>query len=104
MATFLTTPGMNPALRARVERAVSHRERAKHHAARLGMKSPFASSQPLRLARVLPLVALLLVVGLGSATYVHEHRMLENERAALLGAIEERRAGLPAGHEGFLAE
>jgi hypothetical protein len=104
MATFLTTPRMNPALRARVERAVSHRERAKHHAAKIGLKSPFASRGPVRLARVLPLVALLLVVGLGSATYVHENRMMEDERAALLAALEERRAGLPAGHEGFVAK
>lgn len=103
MATFLTTPRMSPSLRARVERAVSHRTRAKHHAAKLGLRSPFASGDRLRLARVLPLVALLLVVGLGSATYVHENRLLEEERAALLAALGERRAGLPAGHEGFLA-
>lgn len=104
MPTFLTTPRMNAALRARVERAVSHRERAKHHAAKVGLKSPFASSQPRRLARLLPAVALLLVVGLGSATYVHGQGILEDDRSSLLHTIEERRAALPAGHETFLAE
>jgi hypothetical protein len=104
MATFLTTPRMNPALRARVERAVSHKERAKHHAAKVGLNSPFADRSPLRLARLLPLVALFLVVGLGSATYMHEHRVMEADRTALLATLEERRAGLPEGHEAFLAE
>lgn len=103
MATFLTTPRMSPELRARVERAVSHRTRAKHHAGKVGLAAPFASRERLRLARVLPLVALLLVVGLGSATYVRESRLFEDDRAALLAEIEQRRAALPAGHEGFLA-
>lgn len=104
MATFLVTPRMNPALRARVERAVSHRERARHHAAKLHLSGPFASGRRMRLARVLPLVALLLVVGLGSLTYVREQRAFEGERASLLAAMEARRAGLPPGHEGFLAQ
>lgn len=104
MASFLTTPRMNPELRARVERAVSGRARARHHAAKVGLKVPFASRERLRVARVLPLVALLLVVGLGATAYVHGRRALEAERAALLNALSERRAGLPAGHEAFLAE
>lgn len=104
MATFLTTPRMNPGLRARVERAVSGRARARHNAAKVGLKTPFASRERFRLARLLPLVALLLVVGLGSAAYVHGRRALEAERAALLNALAERRAGLPPGHEAFLAE
>lgn len=104
MTTFLTTSRMDPALRARVERAVSHRARAKHHAARAGLKAPFASSERLRVAHVLPLVALLLVVGLGAAASAHDRRTLEAERASLLSALAERREGLPAGHEAFLAE
>jgi hypothetical protein len=104
MATFLTTPRMSPELRARVERAVSHRTRARHAAAKVGLKSPFASRERLRVARVLPLVALLLVVGLGSTVYVQGRRTVEAERATLLNALAERRAGLPPGHEAFLAE
>jgi hypothetical protein len=104
MATFLTTPRMNPALRARVERAVSHRTRAKHHAARIGLKMPFASRNRLRLAQLFPIVALVLVAGLGTASYAYGRRALEDERAALLSALEERRVGLPAGHEGFVAQ
>jgi hypothetical protein len=104
MATFRTTPRMNPALRARVERAVSHRSRASHHAARIGLKTRVASAERLRVASVLPLIALVLVVGLGTATYAHERRAFEQERTAVLTALAERRAGLPAGHEGFVAE
>lgn len=103
MATFLTTPRMNPALRERVERAVSHRARAGHHAAKMGLRGRFAKAERVRASRVLPLLALLVIVGLGSATYVHESRLLGEERASLLARIDARRAALPAGHEGFLA-
>jgi hypothetical protein len=102
MATFLTTPRMNPELRARVERAVSHRARARHHAARAGLPGTFASRERLRLARLLPMVALVLVGVLGTATYVYGQKAVEAERSALIAAIEERRASLPAGHEAFL--
>ena len=102
MATFLTTPRMNPELRARVERAVSHRARARHHATKLGLQTPFASRERLRVARVLPVVALLLVVGLGATAYVLGRRALEAQRTALLEALTERRAGLPTGHDTFV--
>ncbi|MCC6556998.1 MAG: hypothetical protein IT372_28945 [Polyangiaceae bacterium] len=102
MATFLTTPRMNPALRARVERAVSHGRRARHHAARLGLPGTFAARERIRLAQVLPILAFVLVALLGTGTYLYGKQAVEEERAALLEAIAERRAGLPAGHEGFL--
>ena len=104
MATFLVTPRMNPALRARVERAVSPKARARHKAAGLGMASPFASGQKLRPARLLPVIALVVIAGLFVAMLIHERRALEAERSALLSEIGELRAGLPAGHEGLIAE
>lgn len=103
MATFLTTARMNPALAARVARAVSQKARAHHHARELGLKSRFASSPRVGVSRVLPLVALLFVVGLGSASYVHAARLFEQDRAALVGEIELRRALLPSGHHDFFA-
>ncbi|APR80802.1 Hypothetical protein A7982_06149 [Minicystis rosea] len=103
MATFLVTPSMNPALRARVERAVSHRTRARHHAAALGLKGTFAQSGRPGLARLWP-VAVAALIGLFCAAMVaHDRRVVREERRALLSAIAERHAALPAGHEGFLA-
>ncbi len=102
MATFLTTPRMNPALRARVERAASHRRRAREQAASLGLQGTFAGREKLRLARVLPVLVFLLVAGLGTGMYLYGKRALEKERTALLESIVEKRGGLPAGHERFL--
>ncbi len=102
MATFLTTPRMNPALRARVERAASHRRRAREQAARLGLHGTFAGREKLRLARVLPVLVLLVVGALGTGMYLYQKRLVDRERAALLEALVERRSGLPAGHERFL--
>jgi hypothetical protein len=104
VATFLVTPRMNPALRARVERAVSPKARARHKAAGLGMASPFASREGFWPARLLPLLALVVIAGLFAAMMIHERRELEAERSALLRDIAEMRAGLPAGHEGLIAQ
>ncbi|MDI1479389.1 hypothetical protein [Polyangium sp. y55x31] len=104
MATFLVTPRMNPELRARVERAVSPKARAKHHAAGLGMTSPFASREGLRPAKLLPLLALVVIAGLFAAMVFHERRELEAERTALLAEIDALRPGLPAGHEGLVED
>src|SRR5690349_19782388 len=95
---------MNPALRARVERAVSPKARAKYHAKALGMSSPFAKRQPFRPARLLPLLALVVLGGLFVTMVLHERRALEEERGALLRELEGLRTGLPAGHEGLIAE
>lgn len=102
MGTFLTTPRMNPALRARVERAVSQKVRARHHAARTGFATSYEGPRRWGFARLFPVLAFGLVAVLGTAGYLQARRMLADERAALLGAIAERRAGLPAGAEGFL--
>jgi hypothetical protein len=102
MATFLVTPSMNPALRARVERAASHRTRAKHHAAQVGLSGTFANNERLRLAKVLPFVAFAVVAILATAVFIYARRAVEKERAALLAVLDEHRAGLPAGHESFL--
>lgn len=102
MGTFLVTPQMNPALRARVERAVSHRKKAKEAAARLGLSGAVAAKERVRLARVLPVVLLVIVAGLGMTAMVYGRRELEKERAELLGVIAVRRAALPAGNEAFL--
>ena len=88
MATFLVTPRMNPALRARVERAVSGKARARQNAAALGLKgTPFAGGgKGPRFMRLLPLVALLIVGGLVTAAVMTEKR----EREADEGQGHER--------------
>lgn len=103
MGTFLTTDRMSPALRARVERAVSHRKRAVHNAARLGMDRPFASRERFRLAKLFPVAVALLIAVLGTVMYVSDKRAMDAERAALLALIGEKRAAMPKGHEGFIA-
>lgn len=102
MATFLTTPQMNPALRARVERSVSHRRRAREISARMGLKGTFAGRQKVPVARILPVV-LFLVIGLsGAFAYVWGKRLLEQDREALLSTLTEKRAGLAEGSSAFL--
>src|SRR5688572_13492297 len=103
MATFLVTPRMNPALRARVERAVSHRARARQNAAALGLKGTFASRERPGLARLWPVVVAAIIGVVCAVMVVHDRRALAAERRALLAALDERRAGLPAGYEGFVA-
>jgi len=100
MATFLTSPRMNPALRARVERAVSPRVRAKQKARALGYQ-PFEGRAPFAVARLLPIAAFALVLALGLTMHAAGRRELEAERGALLGALASRRAGLPPGYQGF---
>lgn len=102
MATFLVTPQMNPALRGRVERAVSHRRRAKDAAAKLGLQGTLGGKEKMRLARVLPVVLLLAVTGMGTAMILHGKREMERERTALLTMITDRRATLPSGYDRFL--
>jgi hypothetical protein len=105
MATFLTTEAMHPALRARVERAVSPRARARLHAGKVGLSGPFAAGGPgLRWARVFPFAVALVLFLLGYASYRAERRAVAAERASIEGALAEQRARLPAGHEGFVAD
>lgn len=103
MATFLTTPRMSPELRARVERAVSPKARARHRAAYVGMSGTFAGRSRLGWARALPLLAAGGVAGLAIAGYAYDRRAVEAERGAILQALDARSAALPAGHERLLA-
>lgn len=103
MTTFLVTPRMNPALRARVERAVSHRARARHHAAALGLKGTFAKSERPGLSRLWPVAVAAIIGVLCTAMVAHDRRVMREERRALLAALDARRAAFPAGYEGFLA-
>jgi len=102
LATFLTTPRMSPALRARVERAVSHRTRARDNAARTGFPDTYVGPRRWGFARVFPIFAFTLVAVLGALGYREARRALAAERAEILAAITERRVGLPAGSETFL--
>lgn len=103
MATFLVTPAMDPALRARVERAVSTRARARYHAGRAGLSGPLAAGGPrLTWMRVFPFALAVVIGALGYGSYRAERRAVAAERSALLVAIDEQRARLPAGYEGFV--
>jgi hypothetical protein len=104
MATFLTTPAMHPALRARVERAVSPRARARHHAAGMGLSGPFAAGGPrLSWMRIFPFALMAVLGALAYTSYRAERRAVAAERASIQDALATQRARLPAGHEGFLA-
>lgn len=104
MATFLVTDAMSPALRARVERAVSPRARARHYAKNLGLSGTLAAGGPkLTFMRLFPVVLAIAVFGLGYASYRAERRAVAAERASLTGALAGARARLPAGHELFVA-
>jgi hypothetical protein len=104
MATFLVTGAMPLALRARVERAVSPRARARHHAKSLGLPGTLAAGGPkLTWIRLFPVLLAIAVFGLGYASYRAERRAVAAERASLAGALAGARARLPAGHELFIA-
>src|SRR4051812_30820788 len=104
MATLLTTAAMHPALRVRVDRAVSPRARARFHASRAGLVRSMITGRP-KLGRARLLVfALMMVLGaLGYASHRAERRAVAAERATLAGALAAERARLPAGHQGFVA-
>ena len=103
MATFLVTPRMSPALRARVERAVSGRARARHAAASGGVIEGHSRWERPRAARILPIAVAVLIGILALTMRWYDRRAVEAERASLIAALNERRAGLPAGHDTFLA-
>lgn len=103
MATFLVTPRMNPALAARVERAVSDRRRARHHASALGLKGTFAAGEGFTISRLWPIAVALLLGAAAAALIIADRRALEADRRSLLSALTDARATFPAGHEGFIA-
>src|ERR1700744_5478724 len=97
---------MHPALRERVERAVSPRHRARQYAAGAAIARPFAGSRTSGktwLLRMSPILVAVVLGGLAFASYRAERRAVAEEKSGLLAALAERRARLPAGHEGFVA-
>jgi hypothetical protein len=104
MATFLTSDAMHPALRARVERAVSPRARARAHAGRIGLAQPFAAGgQRIGWMRIFPVMIAVILGGLGYASHRAERAAVAAERAELEGALTAQRGRLPTGHQGFVA-
>jgi hypothetical protein len=101
--TFLTTPRMSAALRARVERAVSPRARARHQARATGLGGLFTRRERVGAGLRLPLAALVLVALLVGVMQHLEKREIEEQRAAVLTALSLRGRDLPEGHEAFLA-
>jgi hypothetical protein len=101
--TFLTTPRMNPALRARVERSVSRGAKARHHTKQLGLGPLFQGRARLGVGRLIPLVALAVVALLVGLARRQDQHDVEEQRAAVLAALEAHRSALPPGHESFLA-
>src|SRR5262249_26816119 len=104
MATFLTSEAMNPALRARVERAVSPRARARFHAGKAGLPGPFAAGRSrLGWVPLFPGVAAGGGRGRGLQADRAPRPAVGAERASLGAALADQRAKLPAGHERFVA-
>lgn len=104
MPTFLTTPRMNPALRARIERSISHHARASHSARATGLGSAFAGPNPRRVnvGRLIPLVAIGIVALLIGLTRRSDARELEEARADILTTLEAQRGSLPQQSTSFL--
>jgi hypothetical protein len=93
MSSFLVTPKMSPELAARVEASV----RGKHrHGARRLFVPRFS------MAALLPVAAVLVVVGLTMVNRWVTHRALERDRSDLLERLANERASLPAGAATFL--
>jgi hypothetical protein len=95
---------MNPALRARVERAVSSREKARHNARVTGLGQAFKGKSRRRanVGRLIPIVAIGLVALLFWLGNSNAEREIEDERAAILTALSAQRGGLPERSDTFL--
>jgi hypothetical protein len=102
--TFLTTPRMSPALRARIERSVSNRVKARHHAQETGLGGAFTRKSPRRVSvgRLIPALAIGIVALLIGLVRSHDLRELEDERAAILTTLEAQRGSLPPQSASFL--
>src|SRR5277367_2614881 len=94
---------MSPALRARIERAVSPSARARHHARVTGLGGLFTKRERVGAGLLLPVAAIVLVALLVGVMQHLETREIEDQRAAVLAALSARRRDLPEGHEAFLA-
>jgi hypothetical protein len=105
MGTFLTTERMSPELRARVERAVSSRDRARVHAKRAGLSATFAAEggRNLSFARLFPVIVAALVITVGWYARRGERRAVEAARDDIKAALAERLAKLPPGSDTMIA-
>ncbi|MEP7121985.1 MAG: hypothetical protein ABJE95_13780 [Byssovorax sp.] len=104
MPTFLTTPRMSPALRARIERSLSQRAKAKHSARATGLGGAFKGPSPRRVSvgRLIPIVAIGIVALLFGLARRSDARELEEARAEILATLEAQRGSLPRQSGRFL--
>ena len=95
---------MNPALRARIERSVSTRAKARHIAKETGFGGAFTRPSPRRVSagRILPVVAIGIVVLLMVLVLRNDARELEDARAEILTELAAQRASLPRQSGSFL--
>lgn len=95
---------MNPALRARIERSVSHRQRARHNARETGLGAAFTGRSPRRVSvgRLIPIVAIGIVASLLWLARRSDARALEEARAEILATLEAHRGSLPPQSGRFL--
>lgn len=95
---------MNPALRARIERSVSNRARARHNAKETGLRRAFTGPSPRRVSagRIIPVVAIGIVVLLIVLVRQNDARALEEARVEVLTELAAQRGSLPPQSESFL--
>ncbi len=95
---------MNPALRARIERSVSHRAKASHGAKETGFGGAFTRPGLRRVsaARILPVVAIGIVVLLFVLVRRSDALALEEARAEVLTELAAQRGSLPPKSDSFL--
>jgi hypothetical protein len=95
---------MNPALRARIERSVSHRAKAHHNARETGRGGAFTGPSPRRsnVGRIIPIVAIGIVALLIGLMRSHDQRAIAEARAEILTALAAQRGSLPPQSGNFL--
>ena len=95
---------MNPALRARIERSVSNRARARHNAKETGLGRVFTGPSPRRVSagRLIPVIAIGIVVLLIVLVRQNDARALEEARAEVLTELAAQRGSLPPQSDSFL--
>jgi hypothetical protein len=95
---------MNPALRARIERAISSRTKARHVAKETGFGGAFTRPSPRRVsaARILPVVAIGIVILLFVLVRRNDERTLSEARAEVLTELAAQRGSLPSQSGSFL--
>jgi hypothetical protein len=101
VATFLVTDRMNAALRARVERSVSPRARARHASKTAGVRGSFARRDGAA-GRYIAMGAVALVAVLITSMRWLESRAVEARRSGLFATLATHRQGLPPNHGTFV--